>query len=329
MDLTTKYLGLDLKNPIVPSAGPLSKSLDNVKILEDSGASAIVMFSLFEEQIAHEAAELEHYLSYGTESYAESLTYFPSPSEYNLGPDEYVELIRKIKQSVNIPVIGSINGITTGGWLEYAKKIEQAGADALELNIYYIPTDLKLTSLDVENRYIEILSALKQIIRIPIAVKLSPYFSSFANFASRLVNAGADGLVLFNRFYQPDINLEDLEVEPNITFSSSNEIKLPLRWIAILYSRLKCSFAATSGVHTPEDAIKLLMVGSDVVMMCSALLKNGPRYLKSVLDGIDKWMFEHEYTSIQQMKGSMSQKSILDPAAFERANYMKALNRFK
>ena len=329
MDLTTKYLGLDLKNPIVPSAGPLSKSLDNVKILEDSGASAIVMFSLFEEQIAHEAAELEHYLSYGTESYAESLTYFPSPSEYNLGPDEYVELIRKIKQSVNIPVIGSINGITTGGWLEYAKKIEQAGADALELNIYYIPTDLKLTSLDVENRYIEILSALKQIIRIPIAVKLSPYFSSFANFASRLVNAGADGLVLFNRFYQPDINLESLEVEPNITFSSSNEIKLPLRWIAILYSRLKCSFAATSGVHTPEDAIKLLMVGSDVVMMCSALLKNGPRYLKSVLDGIDKWMFEHEYTSIQQMKGSMSQKSILDPAAFERANYMKALNRFK
>ncbi|HEY9188860.1 MAG TPA: dihydroorotate dehydrogenase-like protein [Bacteroidota bacterium] len=329
MDLTTKYLGLDLKNPIVPSAGPLSKSLDNVRILEDSGASAIVMFSLFEEQIAHEAAELEHYLSYGTESYAESLTYFPSPSEYNLGPDEYIELIHKIKQSVNIPVIGSINGITTGGWLEYAKKIEQAGADALELNIYYIPTDLKLTSLDVENRYIEILSALKQIIRIPIAVKLSPYFSSFANFASRLVNAGADGLVLFNRFYQPDINLESLEVEPNITFSSSNEIKLPLRWIAILYSRLKCSFAATSGVYTPEDAIKLLMVGSDVVMMCSALLKNGPRYLKSVLDGIDKWMFEHEYTSVQQMKGSMSQKSILDPAAFERANYMKALNRFK
>ena len=329
MDLTTKYLGLELKNPIVPSAGPLSKSLDTVKILEDSGASAIVMFSLFEEQIAHEAAELEHYLSYGTESYAESLTYFPSPSEYNLGPDEYIELIHKIKQSVNIPVIGSINGITTGGWLEYAKKIEQAGADALELNIYYIPTDLKLTSLDVENRYIEILSALKQIIRIPIAVKLSPYFSSFANFASRLVNAGADGLVLFNRFYQPDINLESLEVEPNITFSSSNEIKLPLRWIAILYSRLKCSFAATSGVYTPEDAIKLLMVGSDVVMMCSALLKNGPRYLKSVLDGIDKWMFEHEYTSVQQMKGSMSQKSILDPAAFERANYMKALNRFK
>ncbi len=329
MDLTTKYLGLDLKNPIVPSAGPLSKSLDNVRILEDSGASAIVMFSLFEEQIAHEAAELEHYLSYGTESYAESLTYFPSPSEYNLGPDEYIELIHKIKQSVNIPIIGSINGITTGGWLEYAKKIEQAGADALELNIYYIPTDLKLTSLDVENRYIEILSALKQIIRIPIAVKLSPYFSSFANFASRLVNAGADGLVLFNRFYQPDINLESLEVEPNITFSSSNEIKLPLRWIAILYSRLKCSFAATSGVYTPEDAIKLLMVGSDVVMMCSALLKNGPRYLKSVLDGIDKWMFEHEYTSVQQMKGSMSQKSILDPAAFERANYMKALNRFK
>jgi len=329
MDLTTKYLGLELKNPIVPSAGPLSKSLDTVKILEDSGASAIVMFSLFEEQIAHEAAELEHYLSYGTESFAESLTYFPSPSEYNLGPDEYIELIHKIKQSIKIPVIGSINGITTGGWLDYAKKIEQAGADAIELNIYYIPTDSKLTSLDVENRYIEILSALKQIIRIPIAVKLSPYFSSFANFATRLVNAGADGLVLFNRFYQPDINLDNLEVEPNINFSTSTEIKLPLRWIAILYNRIKCSFAATSGVHTAEDAIKLIMVGSDVVMMCSALLKNGPHYLKSVLDGIDKWMLEHEYTSIQQMKGSMSQKSVLDPAAFERANYMKALNRFK
>lgn len=329
MDLTTKYLGLELKNPIVPSAGPLSKSLDTVKILEDSGASAIVMFSLFEEQIAHEAAELEHYLSYGTESFAESLTYFPSPSEYNLGPDEYIELIHKIKQSIKIPVIGSINGITTGGWLDYAKKIEQAGADAIELNIYYIPTDSKLTSLDVENRYIEILSALKQIIRIPIAVKLSPYFSSFANFATRLVNAGADGLVLFNRFYQPDINLDNLEVEPNINFSTSTEIKLPLRWIAILYNRIKCSFAATSGVHTAEDAIKLIMVGSDVVMMCSALLKNGPHYLKSVLDGIDKWMLEYEYTSIQQMKGSMSQKSVLDPAAFERANYMKALNRFK
>jgi dihydroorotate dehydrogenase (fumarate) len=329
MDLSASYLGLNLKNPIVPSAGPLSRSLDSIKSLEDAGAAAIVMYSLFEEQIAHEAAELEHYLSYGTESFAESLTYFPEPKDYNMGPEEYIELIHKAKQSVGVPIIGSLNGITTGGWIKYAKKIEEAGADALELNVYYIPTDPKLTSLDVENRYIEVLAAIKQTINIPVAVKLSPYFSSLANFTSRLVNAGADGLVLFNRFYQPDINLENLEVEPHVNLSTSVDIKLPLRCIAMLYSRIKCSFAASGGVHTADDVIKLVMVGSDVVMMCSALLKGGPQVIKSILSGIDRWMLENEYSSINQMKGSMSQKSVLDPAAFERANYMKALNSYK
>lgn len=329
MDLSTSYLGLNLKNPIVPSAGPSSRSLDGIKSLEDAGAAAVVMYSLFEEQIAHEAAEMDHYLSYGTESFAESLTYFPEPKEYNLGPEEYVELIHKAKQSTSIPIIGSLNGITTGGWIKYAKKMEEAGADALELNVYYIPTDPKLTSIDVENRYIELLAAVKQTVRIPIAVKLSPYFSSVANLASRLVNAGADGLVMFNRFYQPDINLEKLEVEPNVNLSTSSEIRLPLRWIAILYNRIKCSFAATSGVHTAEDILKLIMVGSDVTMLCSALLKSGPQTIKSILANMDKWMLENEYTSINQMKGSMSQKSVADPAAFERANYMKALNSYK
>ena len=329
MDLSASYLGLNLKNPIIPSAGPLSRSLDGIKSLEDAGAAAVVMYSLFEEQIAHEAAELDHYLSYGTESFAESLTYFPEPKEYNLGPEEYIELIHKAKQSTSIPIIGSLNGITTGGWINYAKKIEDAGADALELNVYYIPTDPKLTSLDVENRYIEVLAAIKQTIKIPVAVKLSPYFSSLANFTSRLVNAGADGLVLFNRFYQPDIDLAKLEVEPCVNLSNSVEIKLPLRWIAILYKRLKCSLAASSGVHTAEDVLKLIMVGSDVTMMCSALLKGGPQVIKSVLSNIDKWMLENEYTSLNQMKGSMSQKAVVDPAAFERANYMKALNSYK
>ena len=317
MDLSASYLGLNLKNPIIPSAGPLSRSLDGIKSLEDAGAAAVVMYSLFEEQIAHEAAELDHYLSYGTESFAESLTYFPEPKEYNLGPEEYIELIHKAKQSTSIPIIGSLNGITTGGWINYAKKIEDAGADALELNVYYIPTDPKLTSLDVENRYIEVLAAIKQTIKIPVAVKLSPYFSSLANFTSRLVNAGADGLVLFNRFYQPDIDLAKLEVEPCVNLSNSVEIKLPLRWIAILYKRLKCSLAASSGVHTAEDVLKLIMVGSDVTMMCSALLKGGPQVIKSVLSNIDKWMLENEYTSLNQMKGSMSQKAVVDPAAFE------------
>jgi len=329
MNLRTTYLGLTLKNPIVPSASPLSRSLDSMKRLEDAGAAAIVMYSLFEEQIAHEASEIEHYLSYGTQSFAEALTYFPDAAAYNLAPDEYVELLRKAKQSLSIPIIGSLNGVSVGGWMNYAKKIEEAGADAIELNVYYIPTDPHMTNTDVEDRYVEILHAVKQSVKIPVAMKLSPYFSSFAHMAARLDTMGVDGLVLFNRFYQPDINLETLEVKPEVNLSTSVSMRLPMRWIAILYGKVKASLAATSGIHTAEDAVKMLMVGADVTQMCSALLENGPGRITEVLKGMEQWMLEHEYVSIQQMKGSMSHKSVADPAAFERANYMKSLHSYK
>jgi dihydroorotate dehydrogenase (fumarate) len=329
MDLSTTYLGLKLNNPIVPSAGPLSYTLDGMKRLEDAGASAVVMYSLFEEQIAHEASELQHYLSYGTESFAESLTYFPDLQQYNLGPEEYVELVHKAKHSLRIPVIGSLNGISVGGWINYAKKIEEAGADALELNVYYIPTDPLLSGTEVEDRYLEALLAVKRTVRIPVAMKLSPFFSSFANMAKRLDSAGADGLVLFNRFYQPDIDLENLEVTPNVILSSPQALRIPLRWIAILRGRIKASLAATSGIHTVQDVLKMLMVGADVTMMCSALLKNGPQHIKQVLKDLEQWMVEREYVSVQQMKGSLSQKSVADPSAFERANYMKSLNTYR
>lgn len=329
MDLTTSYLGISLKNPIVPSASPLSHTVDSMKRLEDAGAAAIVMYSLFEEQIAHDTAELNHYLTYGTESFAESLTYFPEGGEYNLGPEEYVELVYRAKKSLGIPVIGSLNGITSGGWTEYARKIQQAGADALELNVYYISTDPAMSGLDVEDRYAEVLHAVKRVVSIPVAMKLSPYFSSFAHFARRLDNAGVDGLVLFNRFYQPDFDLQELEVVPNVILSTPQAMRLPLRWIAILHGRVRAGLAATSGIHSAEDAIKMLMAGADVTMMCSALLKNGPEHITKTLQQMEQWMLENEYISVAQMKGSMSQKSVADPAAFERANYMKALQRYK
>jgi len=328
MDLSTTYLGIRLKNPIVLSACPLSYNLDNLKRVEEAGASAIVMYSLFEEQIAHEAAELHHYLSYGTESFAESLTYFPDLKQYNLGPEEYVNLVRKAKKSLGIPVIGSLNGISVGGWMNYAKKIEEAGADALELNVYYIPTDPLLSGNEVEDRYLEVLLGVKRTVRIPVAMKLSPFFSSMANFAQRLDNAGANGLVMFNRFYQPDIDLESLEVKPEVVLSSPHSLRLPLRWIAILYGKVKASLAGTSGIHTAEDVLKMLMVGADATMMCSALLKNGPQHIAKVLKDLEQWMAEREYVSVEQMKGSMSQKSVADPSAFERANYMKALSTY-
>ena len=328
MDLTTTYLGLKLKNPIVPSASPLSYNLDSMKQLEDAGASAIVMYSLFEEQIAHERSELLHYLSRGSESYAEALSYFPEVHQYNLGPEEYIELLSEAKKSLEIPVIGSLNGVSVGGWIDYAKKIEEAGADALELNLYYIPTDPKISGTDVENRYIELVQTIKRTVKIPVAVKLSAFFSAMAHMAQRFDNAGADGLVLFNRFYQPDFDLETLEVRPNIILSTPQALRLPLRWIAILYSRVKASLAATSGIHTAEDVLKMLMAGADVTMMCSALLKHGPEHIKQVLQGMENWMTENEYVSVKQMKGSMSQKSTADPAAFERANYMKSLHSY-
>jgi len=329
MDLSTTYLGLKLKNPLVPSAGPLSHTLESMKRLEESGAAAVVMYSLFEEQISHEAAELDHYMTAGTESFAEALTYFPEAKEYNLGPEEYVELLHKAKQALKIPVICSLNGTTTGGWVKFAKNLEQAGADALELNVYYIPTEPAMSGADVENRYLDVLHAVKANVKIPVAVKLSPYFSSMANMATRLDAAGADGLVLFNRFYQPDIDLESLEVYPNVILSTPQAMRLPLRWIAILHGRLRASLAATSGIHSAQDVLKMLMAGADVTMMCSALLRHGPQRIKEVLLDVDRWMQDHEYVSVEQLKGSMSQKSIADPAAFERANYMKALNSYK
>ncbi|MCC6396180.1 MAG: dihydroorotate dehydrogenase-like protein [Bacteroidetes bacterium] len=329
MDLSTTYLGLHLKNPIVPSASPLSRTLDGIKRLEDAGAAAIVMYSLFEEQIHHEAAELEHYLSYGTQSFAEALSYFPETAEYNLGPEEYIEHIRKAKEAVDIPIIGSLNGISTGGWIQYARKIQDAGADAIELNVYYIPTDAKLTGEVVEQRYLDVLKAVKSTVTIPIAMKLSPFFSSMANMAARLDAAGVNGLVMFNRFYQPDLDIDALDVVPNVTLSTSQAIRMPLRWIAVLFGKVKASLAATSGVHGAQDVVKLVMAGADVTQMCSALLLHGPGRITEVVEELDRWLIEHEYVSLKQMRGSMSQKSVADPSAFERANYMKALNRYK
>jgi dihydroorotate dehydrogenase (fumarate) len=330
MDLTTTYLGLKLKNPLVLAASPLSSDIAKIKRLAELGASAVVMYSLFEEQINYEIEEIDHFLNYGTESFAESLSYFPEPEEFkNLHAEEYLNHISKLKRAVDIPVIGSLNGVSTGGWMDYARKIEEAGADALELNTYYVATDTALTAEKVENLYLENLKAVKKAIKIPVAMKLSPYFSAFANMASRLDGAGANGLVLFNRFYQPDIDLNTLEVVPNLNLSSSVELRLPLRWIAILHGKVKASLAATTGIHTAEDVIKMVMVGADVTMLASALLKKGIGHIHEILDGVKTWMEEHNYDSISSMKGSMSSKSIADPAAFERANYIKTLQSFE
>lgn len=330
MDLSTTYLGLNLRNPLVLSASPISAEVDKVKKAEDLGAAAVVMYSLFEEQINHEINEIDHFLTSSEASSAEALSYFPEPAEFkNLHAEEYLELIAHLKKSVKIPVIGSLNGVSAGGWMNYAKKIEQAGADALELNIYYIATDLEMTSTKVEELYIENVKTVKKAVKIPVAIKLSPYFSAFANMARKLDKAGADGLVLFNRFYQPDIDLKTLEVVPNLQLSTSHEMRLPLRWIAVLYGQIKASLAATTGIHTAEDVIKMVMVGADVTMITSVLLKHGLTKISEILDGIKKWMEENEYESVKQMKGSMSYKSIAEPAAYERANYIKTLQSFK
>ncbi len=328
MDLSTSYLGLRLKNPLVASASPLSEKISNYRKLEDAGAAAVVNYSLFEEEITRDIYELHHHLTQGTESFAESLSYFPEPEQFTLGPEEYLEHIRKAKEAVDIPVIASLNGHSIGGWTQYAKLMEQAGADAIELNIYYIPTDPTVSGEIVERGYLEVVKSVKTSVKIPVAVKLSPFFSSMANMASKLDNAGADGLVMFNRFYQPDIDLEFLEVTPNVVLSSPVASRVPLRWIAILYSHVGCSLAATSGVHGAEDALKLIMAGADVTMLCSALLKNGIDHLSVILAEMERWMGEHEYHSVEQMKGSLSQKSCPNPAAFERANYIKALRTY-
>jgi len=329
MDLSTNYLGLALKNPLVPSSSPLSAQIDKIKAMEDAGASAVVLHSLFEEQITHDALELNYYTTYHYEWYPEALSYFPESKDYHVGPEEYLEHIRKAKEAVDIPVIASLNGVTTGGWLQYAKKMEEAGADALELNAYYLPTDVGLQGGRVEGIYLDILKTVKERVKIPIAMKLSPFFSSPPAMAKNLVDAGADGLVLFNRFYQPDFDLENLEVVPQVTLSTSDALRLPLRWTAILYGRISCSLAVTSGIHTADDALKALMAGADVTMLCSSLLRNGVFHLAVVLKDMESWMERKEYASISQLKGSMSQKSVENPAAFERANYMKALHSYR
>jgi dihydroorotate dehydrogenase (fumarate) len=325
IDLTTRYLGLKLRTPLVPSASPLSQEIGVIRRLEDAGASAIVLYSLFEEQLRQESLELDHHLSAGTESFSESMTFFPQASEFRLGPDGYLDHIRKAKDAVDIPVIASLNGATVGGWAKFARAIEQAGADALECNIYYIPTNLDLKSAEVEQTYIDIVWAVKSAISIPVAVKISPFFTNFANMAKRLDDAGADGLVLFNRFYQPDIDLDELEIRPNVLLSTPQALRLPLTWIGILFGRIQASLAATSGVNDPQDVIKLLMVGADVTMLCSSLLRNGIDHLRQIENGLVDWMEQHEYESVDQMQGSMSQLRCPDPGAFERAQYMRAV----
>jgi dihydroorotate dehydrogenase (fumarate) len=327
-DLTTTYLGIKLKNPLVASASPLSEKVETAKNLEKAGVSAIVMYSLFEEQIIHESLELDHFLSHGTETFQEAMSYLPDSGKYTLGPDIYVEHVKKLKAALSIPVIGSLNGVSTGGWIKYAKRIEEAGADALELNLYYLPTDPNLTSAELEDNYVTLVSDVCRSVKFPVAVKLSPYFTTLPHFAKRLVDAGAKGLVLFNRFYQPDFDLENLEVCPHLVLSTSNEMRLPLRWIAMLHGRIQTDFALTSGVHTAEDVLKAMMAGANVAMMASELLQHGIGRTAEILAGLQNWMVEHEYESIKQMQGSMSQKSVAEPAAFERANYMKVLNSF-
>jgi dihydroorotate dehydrogenase (fumarate) len=325
MDLSTKYLGMQLRTPLVASASPLSQEISGIRNLEDAGASAVVLYSLFEEQLHKEALELELHLNAGTESFAESITYFPHSSEFHTGPDEYLEHIRKAKSAVDIPIIASLNGATLGGWAKYARQVEQAGADAIECNLYFIPTNTEILGSEVETTYADILREVKTSVHIPIAAKLSPFFSNLANVAKRFDQIGTNGLVLFNRFYQPDIDLEELEIKPNVLLSSAQDLRLPLTWIGILYGHIRANLAATSGVHGPEDVIKLLMVGADVTMLCSALLRYGVGHLRHVEEGVVQWMEKHEYESVQQMQGSMSQLRCPDPGAFERAQYMRAV----
>ena len=329
MDLSTTYLGLNLKSPIVPSAGPLSTDIDNIKAMEDAGAGAVVLYSLFEEEIEHDALELNHYTLANTDSFPEAQSFFPIPYDIKIGGEEYLNHVRKAKESVNIPVIGSLNGKKLGGWVDYAKKIEQAGADALELNIYILSANHHKSSATIENSYLEIVKSVLENVNIPVAVKLHPFFTSVSELAVKLDKAGAKGLVLFNRFYQPDIDLEKLEVVPNVLLSTPMDLRLPLRWTAILYGQVKADLAATSGIYSAEDALKMIMAGSKVTQMLSCLLKNGIPHIKEVLNQMVLWMEEHEYESLNTMRGSMSYVNIADPAQFERANYMKVLHSYK
>lgn len=328
INLSTTYMGLKLKNPIVASASPLCDSVDKIRLLEDHGIAAVVLPSLFEEQLIVDSESVDADLSRGADAFPESANFFPRMMTYNLGPYGYLDLIRKAKESVSIPVIGSLNGVSPSGWIEYARDIEQAGASGIELNIYSLVTDTARTGSEVEKDYCQLVRAMRDNLRIPIAVKISHFFSALANFATLLDASGASALVLFNRFYQPDLDIEELEVVPSLTLSDPSELLLRLHWVAIIHGQIKADMAITGGVHSAQDVLKSMMAGARVAMMTSALLQNGVEHLDSVLAGVVRWMEEHEYESINQMCGSMSQRNVSDPAAFERANYMKVLSSY-
>ncbi len=328
IDLKTRYLGLELKNPLVAAASALSKKTATVKQMEDSGISAVVMYSLFEEQIVHDSLAFNYYMLRGTDQFAESLDYFPDLDRYNIGPEEYLDHIRKNKEAVDIPVIGSLNGVSNTGWIDYAMKIQEAGADALELNTYYIATEPDLTASQVEDHLVELLGAVCESVNIPVAVKLSPFYTALPNLAQRLVKAGADGMVLFNRFIQPDLDIENMEVKPKLNLSTSAELLLPLRWTALLYGHVDADLALTSGVHTGVDLVKAIMAGASVAMVASKFVAEGVAKAEEMLAEMENWMTAYEYTSVEKMCGSMSQKNVANPAAFERANYMKALQSY-
>jgi dihydroorotate dehydrogenase (fumarate) len=329
MKLNTKYMGLALKNPIVASASPLSRNLDNIKSLEDAGAAAVVMFSLFEEQLIHENAAMEHLLNSGTESFPESLSYFPNAEDYEVGPDSYLNLIRQAREATDIPIIASLNGASNKGWIDFSKKMQQAGASAIELNTYSIPVDLNVTGTAIEKNYIDVIKEVKSSVSIPVAVKLSPFFSSMGHMGKQIDAAGADALVLFNRFYQPDVDLDNLEIHPSLELSQASEIRLPLLWIAVLYGNVKASLAASRGVESADEVIKYIMAGADVVMTTSALLKKGISQLSVILKDMQKWMESKDYESVEQMRGCMSRNKVANPGAFERANYIKVLESYE
>jgi len=329
MNLKTRYMGLELQHPVIASASPLSESLDGIRQLEDAGAAAVVMFSLFEEQIRNESAAFEHFMEHGTLSFAESLSYFPEIDDQPAGPDAYLDLIRRATQAVDMPVIASLNCVTAEGWTDYARQIEQAGAQGLELNIYGIEANLTISGQEVEQRYLDILQTVKAAVKIPVALKLSPFFSAIGHMTGRLDEAGADALVLFNRFYQPDLDIDRLEVSPTLKLSQAGEIRLPLLWIALLHGHVKASLAATRGVETSAEVIKYLLAGADAVMTASALLRNGPGYVRTLVSGLSEWLHDREFESVDQIRGIMSHRKVKNPAAFERANYIKVLESYK
>jgi dihydroorotate dehydrogenase (fumarate) len=329
VDLKTRYLGLELKNPIIPSASPLTGDLDSVRRLEDAGAAAIVLPSLFEEQIIAEAAELDHYLTQGTESFAEALSYFPAQEEYRLGVDDYLEKLRAMKEALAIPVIASLNGVSAGGWTGYARKMEEAGAAAVELNVYFIPTDPALDGREVEQIYVDVLADVKRSVGVPVAIKLGPFFSAMSEMAHRLDQAGADGLTLFNRFYQPDIDMEDMAVKPNMLLSTPMALRLPLRWIAILSGGLRADLAASGGIHNGLDALKVILVGARAAQVASVLLARGPAVIGEMLQEMETWLAQRDFTGIDQVRGKLSQAAVAEPAAYERALYVQALQTYR